>query len=391
MRLLIGVGAFLGAALQLSCTFYTGCPTGNQPAPTGGTGTGNPSGGSGTGGSGMTPADGEPQGEEIVITSKWQDATGSLVGQATDCGEVMYLTPKPGTDKMIAGVVQAGLWETTDGAEWTTLGTGKDSATITNVPQGIVFDPADPQVFWEAGLYYGGGVYRTDDGGDTFRQLSDIGHTTTVSVDFTDPDRQTMLAAGHELPGFLWLSTNGGEDWEQIGPNIPDGTAYCDYVHVVDATHFLIGCATYGDGEHGILRSEDAGQTWERVTDAGGFREPLITTDGTMYWAALTVGTMVKSTDQGVTWDPVGAGPYRMRPLELPDGRLAAMGVSRLLISEDGGDVWSPVGPTYPEGSGLEFFAYSSEQRAFYASGGKCNQTVSAGAIQRLDFDYKKN
>lgn len=389
MSSLLRLGLIGGALLYAGCTFYTACPTGNNQD-NGGT-PANMGGGAGTSGGGGDPFDGlEGTGAEIVIPGEWEDGTGDLVGVDSGCGNVMYLTNKPGSDKMIAGIVQNGLWESSDGKSWTKLGSGEGSAEIVNVVQSIVFDPENPDVFWESGLYYGGGIYRTDDGGTTFKQLGEVSPNETVSVDFTDPERQTLLAAGHERAGVLWLSKDGGETWDDIGANIPPGTVYCDFVHVLNADNFLIGCTGVATGQVGIFRSDDGGDSWALVSEAGGFREPLVTSKGTIFWAPLTVGGMVKSTDDGKTWDSIGKGPYQARPIELPDGRLAAMGKTRILVSDDDGAVWHAVGPTYPAGFTLEFFGYSPEQKAFYASGGLCNEQIKARSILKLEFDYEE-
>ena len=42
---------------------------------------------------------------------------------------------------------------------------------ITNRPSAIVYDPEHADTFWEAGIYNGGGVYKTEDNGKTFVQL----------------------------------------------------------------------------------------------------------------------------------------------------------------------------------------------------------------------------
>ncbi len=42
---------------------------------------------------------------------------------------------------------------------------GGGSDVIMNRPTSMVFDPTDPNRWWESGNYNGGGVYRTDDAG----------------------------------------------------------------------------------------------------------------------------------------------------------------------------------------------------------------------------------
>ncbi len=74
----------------------------------------------------------------------------------------------------------------------------------------IVWDPADPTIFWETGSYGShGGVYKSSDDGVTVKQLGGITHDDFVSVDFSDPRRRTLLVGGHESQS-LQKSTDGG-------------------------------------------------------------------------------------------------------------------------------------------------------------------------------------
>ena len=118
----------------------------------------------------------------------------------------------------------AGLWGTEDGGKtWSKLGSGAGSAQITNRISAIVYDPEHPGTFWESGIYNGGGVYRTTDHGKTFEQLGDVTHCDSVSVDFSDPERKTLLAGTHEQSSKLFRSLDGGKTWQRVlyrGPNI---------------------------------------------------------------------------------------------------------------------------------------------------------------------------
>ena len=91
----------------------------------------------------------------------------------------------------------------------------------------MVYDPEHPGTFWESGIYNGGGVYKTSDNGKTFEQLGDLTHTDSVSVDFSDPQRKTLLAGPHEMNSKLYRSTDGGRTWKDIGASLPSSAGYC--------------------------------------------------------------------------------------------------------------------------------------------------------------------
>src|SRR5579859_4326621 len=166
----------------------------------------------------------------------WSNVTGNLANMPSECGNLTMLSAVPGSNTIIAGIAQKGLWASSNnGASWTHLGSGSGSAVITNRPQWITYDPTHPGVFWEAGIYNGGGVYKTTDGGSTFQQLGNVTHNEYVSVDFSDPNRQTIVAGGHERSQYVWKSTDGGQTWSNIGLNLPSGTGFSEFPIVINS------------------------------------------------------------------------------------------------------------------------------------------------------------
>jgi photosystem II stability/assembly factor-like uncharacterized protein len=293
---------------------------------------------------------------------------------------------------IIVGIAKDGLWATTDGAaSWHALGTGSGSAAITNRPSWIVYDPVDEQTFWESGIYNSGGAYVTKDNGTTFAMLGNVVHSDSVSVDLTDPMRRTLLAGGHEQKQKLWLTTNGGTMWNDIGPSLPAGTNFCTHVLVVDAQTFLVGCSGWGGGTDGIFRSTDQGKTWKSVSTASATSEPLWASDGAIYWPVIYDNGLLKSTDKGQTWTQiVNGGVLRaVSPIELPDHRLATAGMQKIVLSADGGKTWNEVGDPLPYVPGD--IVYSAFRRAFFVAHSNCNGTVPADAIEELGFDYTQH
>ena len=201
--------AFALATLTYGCTFYTACPTGNAAS-------GPPNTGGAAGSSGTVPA------------GAWVDVTSNLTSLQSECGNLSYLSTEPNQDRLIASVALQGLWSTTDGGDsWGAIGQGSGSDQITNRGSLVLYDPDHPGSFWEVGTYNAGGVYKTEDDGDTFKQVGSITHNDFLSVDFGDANRQTMLASGHEQPRKLYRSVNGGTDFVEIGDSNPDATLVC--------------------------------------------------------------------------------------------------------------------------------------------------------------------
>jgi hypothetical protein len=296
---------------------------------------------------------------------------------------------------LIAGIAQKGLWASTDGAaSWHAIGTGAGSATITNRTSDIVYDPANKDAFWESGIYNAGGVYYTKDDGTTLAALGDVTHNDSVSIDFTDPMRQTLLAGTHEQKNKLYLSTNGGSTWTDIGMSVPAGTNFCTHTLVLDSKTFLIGCSGWGGGTDGVFRSTDTGATWTQASPLSAANHPLWASDGSIYWPLVYDGGLAKSTDQGKTWTQiVGGNTLRtVTPVELPDHRLAAAGFQDVVVSSDGGMTWKPVGTTAADALPYtpNTLDYSAFRRAFFITTWDCTNAVPMNAVEEYGWDYTK-
>lgn len=326
------------------------------------------------------------------VTASWIPVTANLAGLASECGNLSMLSVRPDRDMLTVSVALRGLWASEKGSEvWTPLGVGAGSATITNRGSSIVYDPDHPNTFWESGIYNGGGVYRTDDNGVTFRQLGNVTHSDAVSVDLTDPQRLTLLSGGHEQTA-VFVSKDGGQTWRDISGSLPKDVGYTSQPLTIDGRTYLLG--TFSAANSGVFRTIDSGNTWTPAYKGAVLGRPLVAkSDGAIYWVTAA-GGIIKSVDQGVSWTNVTAAgfinPSSPYLVELPDGALAAVGRT-VIISGDHGKTWRAVGPSVPfVPSG---FAYSRFRNAFYIWYFECGGgpiPVAANAILRLDFDYTK-
>jgi photosystem II stability/assembly factor-like uncharacterized protein len=217
-------------------------------------------------------------------------------------------------------------------------------------------------------------------------------HIDLVSIDFSDPARQTLLAGGHEAARTLFLSKDGGATWVNVGAGLP-ASAICVRPLVIDSQTYLVGC--YG-GPTGIYRTTDSGTTWIQLTASGGGSAPLMAaSDGSIYWASVSGGGLTRSTDRGQHWtDVVGSGVIAsVHPIELPDGRLATLGAQYVMVSNDHGASWVPASNTLPYADAIGV-TYSAQRKAFFiwhATCGAGQVPVPADGIMRFDFDYQPN
>ena len=165
-----------------------------------------------------------------------------------------------------------------------------------NIPQ-IAADPRNPDVCFAAALGQlwnespERGLYKTTDGGETWRavlQVDDATGCCDVAIDPANPD--TVYAAmytrtrkawsytsGSEVGG-VFKSTDAGETWTKLTNGLPARTERIGLsIHRADP-RILVALVASDEGgwgtdpfdnfskSGGVFRSEDAGETWERVS-----------------------------------------------------------------------------------------------------------------------------
>ncbi|MEQ9442806.1 MAG: YCF48-related protein [Cyclobacteriaceae bacterium] len=202
---------------------------------------------------------------------------------------------------------------------------------------------------WASGQY--GTILRTTDGGNHWEQRSVPG---IDSADFRDVEAISenvayVLAAGS--PAYIFKTTDGGETWakqyENTSPDIfLDGMAFWDEQHGI-----VMGDPM--DGYFTILRTEDGGQTWERVPSENlpspqegeaGFAASgtnIIARDNRYAWIATGGGAsrVLRSSDRGKTWE---ASPTPMTQGAASQGIFSFTFTDSLRGVAVGGDYQSP-------------------------------------------------
>ena len=129
-----------------------------------------------------------------------------------------------------------------------------------------------------SGAFFGDGIYRTDDGGDSWQNigLPNSNHIARIVVDPIDPDRVFAAATG-VLYGTnpdrgVYRTTDGGANWDQV-LYVSDSTACIDvamnpmhpdtlYAAMWERIRYP-WVRTYGGWSSGVYRSYDGGDTWE--------------------------------------------------------------------------------------------------------------------------------
>ncbi|HEV2107159.1 MAG TPA: glycosyl hydrolase, partial [Thermomicrobiales bacterium] len=177
-----------------------------------------------------------------------------------------------------------GVYKSTDaGRSWEHLGL-EDTRHIGKVR----VHPGNPDIVWVAafGHAFGRneerGVYKSDDGGKTWRKtlfVSDKAGAVDLSVDERNPRilyatiweayrSFWQISSGGPESG-LWRSTDGGETWEEItrNPGLPAGMLGKLGVSASPAKSGRVWCLIEHAKEGGLYRSDDYGDTWSKVSD----------------------------------------------------------------------------------------------------------------------------
>ena len=312
----------------------------------------------------------------------WVNVTANVGGDTWGYAGVTLLAAVPDSADVIAGVSERGLWSSSDGgASWKKLGVN-DKEQIKHRPHRILFDPQNPAVFWVSGCY-GPTPFKTTDGGATFQRLGALNHADGVAVDFTDPERKTLLLGLHEQVRSLHLSKDGGKTWQKIGERLPEDSNHSTDPIIIDTKTFLINTAGWKPkASFGIYRSEDAGETWGQVSALGPSGTPLVSSAGQIYWQRVWGGGLLCSKDAGKTWSQL-ASPVKSNPIELPDKRLAGTAENQVYVSADAGAKWTKLAPPLPfKPNGI---VYSSKGKCFYAW--RMTDKKDPQAIHRLNVE----
>ncbi|HTT20491.1 MAG TPA: hypothetical protein VMG82_16190 [Candidatus Sulfotelmatobacter sp.] len=295
------------------------------------------------------------------------------IGPGVESGRVMSIAVNPNRKhEFYVGVASGGVWKTVnDGTTWTPLFDGEGSYSIGYV----TLDPKDPSVVWvgtgesnsQRSVGYGDGIYRSDDGGKSWKNLGlkKSEHIGRVVIDPRDSKVVYVASAGPLWgPGGdrgLFKTTDGGKTWKAV-LTISDNTGVNDVVMDPSNPDILYASAyqrrrhvfTLIDGgpESAIYKSTDAGATWNKVTsglptvDMGRIGLAVSPADPTVVYAAVEAadgkGGIFRSTDKGANWErrnefDAGAMYYaRIIPDPKNSDRIFVMNVE-LRESTDGG------------------------------------------------------
>ena len=256
------------------------------------------------------------------------------LGPAVTSGRVVSFAVHP-KDKSTyyVGSAGGGVWKTVNaGTSWTPLFDGEGSYSIGTV----VLDTKNPNVVWvgtgesnsQRSVSYGDGVYRSDDGGKSWKNvgLKKSEHIGRIVIDPRDSNTVYVAAQGPLWgPGGdrgLYKTTDGGKSWKAV-LTISENTGVNDVALDPRNPDVLLAAAyqrrrhvwTLIDGgpESALYKSTDAGATWNKIKSGlpgenmGRIGLAVSPVNADVVYASVESidkkGGIFRSMDFGSTWD----------------------------------------------------------------------------------------
>ncbi len=234
------------------------------------------------------------------------------------------------------GATGGGVWKTTDGGHnWACV---SDSFFRRSSVGALAVAPSDPNVIYvgigerdiRGNFMQGDGVYRSTDGGKTWRHLGleQTGIIGRIVIHPQNPDHVWVAALGRifgadaqSIERGVYRSTDGGKTWQRVLHTSPKAGA----VHIAldpsnPRTLYAAMWQAYrspysmssGGPESGLWKSTDGGDTWTNIGDRPGLPKGIVGKIGISVspanpkrvWALIesASGGLFRSDDGGDTW-----------------------------------------------------------------------------------------
>jgi photosystem II stability/assembly factor-like uncharacterized protein len=183
--------------------------------------------------------------------------------------------------RMFIAISAAGAFRTEDGGEsWTPINRGLRSqhipdptAEVGHCVHRLAMHPSRPQVLFMQKHW---DVMRTDDGGDSWREVSgnrptDFGFD--IDVHAHEPETIYVVPIKSDSEHFpldgklqVFRSRTGGENWEPLTKGLPQRDCYVNILRDAMSVDRLDSCGVYFGTTGGqVYASADAGDSWTAI------------------------------------------------------------------------------------------------------------------------------
>jgi len=204
----------------------------------------------------------------------WQPGAGGL------CLHTILLDPSDPA-RIFVAISAAGAFRSSDGgATWQPINRGLQSegipdptAEVGHCVHRIAMHPSRPQVLFMQKHW---DVMRSDDGGDSWREVSgnlptDFGFP--IDVHAHEPETIYVVPIKSDSEHFppdgklrVYRSRTGGDEWEALTQGLPQRDCYVNVLRDAMAVDSLEECGVYFGTTGGqVYASADAGDTWNAI------------------------------------------------------------------------------------------------------------------------------
>jgi len=274
----------------------------------------------------------------------WTERGPDNIGGRT---RALFFDPNDATARKVwAAGVDGGIWYNNDitaaGSTWNKVNDFWSNSAITT----LAYDPSNTMIFyagtgegfWNVDAVYGGGIWKSTDGGINWVDLpsANPGQYPSAS-DFTCVNKIVVNSSGHIFAatrgyyinrGGIQRSTNGGTSWAKVlNPYTLIGTTYYDWASDIEIAANGDLYASFGAGSLGlIMRSTNNGINWANISPLGTYYRVELaiapsassTTATTILYAIADDGTgtggdcawIQRSTNGGNNWASVSIPRY---------------------------------------------------------------------------------
>jgi photosystem II stability/assembly factor-like uncharacterized protein len=302
------------------------------------------------------------------------------VGPAITSGRIADLAVNPNNhNEYYVAAAAGGVWKTVNaGVTYTPLFDGEGSFSIGC----LAIDPANSNVVWVGSgennnqrvVAYGDGIYRSEDGGKSWKNmgLKNSEHIGRIAIDPTNSDIVFVAAYGPVWKSGgergIYKTTDGGKTWKQV-LNVSEHTGFNEVMLDPRNPNIIYAAAhqrqrkvfTYigGGPESAMYKSTDGGATWNKMMkgipggDLGRIGLNYSPADPDVLYAVVEAtegkGGVFKSTDRGASWEKQGgytsSGNYYQRIFCDPkDVNKVFVINAYMVVSKDGGKTFKNLG-----------------------------------------------
>lgn len=280
-----------------------------------------------------SPAAGEEKPKDPMSSGTFDGLKLRMIGPAVTSGRIIAIAVDPTNEKNIfVASASGGVWKSADaGITWSPVFDHEGSFSI----GAVAIDPTDPNVVWvgtgepnaQRSVSYGDGVYRSDDGGKSWKNVG-LKHSEHIGRIAINPKDTNIVYVAAEGPLWnaggdrgLYKTTDGGKTWKAV-LTISENTGVADVLldpadpDTIYATAWQrrrhVWTLIDGGPESAIYKSTDGGANWTKLksglptVEMGRIGLAISPETPNLLYATIEAaekkGGIFRSTDGGATW-----------------------------------------------------------------------------------------